>query len=247
MMTAMNHRSPFSRASEAAFPRKPKRVVLGCAFVLATSGCYTTSNVVTMGQLRTKYPVSASGQYVDASGTVVTENEYEVVKPFEFERSIEAERHEDTETELKLQPALDEFLAQAQGDAVTDMKIYATEYDTGSHGSSAGWKIMGWSFGLTGATFLVTGAAVGDEMGGTFMTLGAVFAGVGLGSYLLGLTANDPTAWKLHVTGNVVKRNAGSAPPTDLHPGQPVPSQPAADSAGPAPAVPGQPVPAPLE
>ena len=194
-------------------------VSLACAAVIVTTGCYTTTNVATMGALHTNYPVSASGQYVDPSGAIVTENDYTIVKPFEFDRSIEGARHEDTETPIVLQPELDRALAESQGDAITDVKIYATEYDSGSHGSSAGWKVMGWTFGLCGATFLVTGAAVGGDAAEPLLIVGGVFGGIGLGSYLLGLAANDPSVWKLHVTGNIVKRNAAAAPRCPPRPG----------------------------
>jgi hypothetical protein len=210
-----------------------KTLSLACAAAIVTTGCYTTTNVATMGPLHTKYPVSASGQYVDSSGAIVVENEYTVVKPFEFDRPIEGARHDDTETEIVLQPELDRILAESQGDAVTDIKIYAADYDTGSHGSSAGWKVMGWTFGLTGATFLVTGAAVGGDAAEPLLIVGGVFGGIGLGSYLIGAALTDPAVWKLHVTGNIVKRNASAAPaPGGL------------GVAGPAPAT-AQPVPAP--
>jgi hypothetical protein len=254
----MENRSSSPRGCAPAAPRGwTKALSLACAAVIATTGCYTTTNVATMRALHTNYPVSASGQYVDSSGGVVTENEYTVVKPFEFDRSIEGARHEDTETPLVIQPELDRILAESQGDAVTDVKIYAVEYDPGSHGSSAGWKVMGWTFGLCGATFLVTGAAVGGDMAEPFMITGGVFAGIGLGSYLLGLAANDPSAWKFHVTGNIVKQNAGAATapgglglagpapaqvPAQPVPAQPVPGQPA-HVEGVAPAAPAQPAP----
>jgi hypothetical protein len=240
-MSTMNHRSLSPRLRQPAAPLGwTTTLSVACAAVLGTAGCYTTTNVATMGALKTNYPVSASGQYVDSNGAIVTENEYTVVKPFEFDRPVEGARHEDTETDVVLKPELDRFVAESQGDAITDVKIYAADYDAGSHGSSAGWKVMGWTFGLTGATFLVTGAAVGDDVGDTFMIVGGVFGAIGLGSYLIGTAANDPAVWKLHVTGNIVKRNAAAAPPA----APPAPAQPEALPAAPAPASSAGPVPA---
>ncbi|MBN1608633.1 MAG: hypothetical protein JW940_18535 [Polyangiaceae bacterium] len=254
----MNHRSWSPRTCQPAAPLGwTKTLSLACAAVVVTTGCYTTTNVATMGALKTNYPVSASGQYVDSNGAIVTENEYTVIKPFEFDRSIEGARHDDTETDIALQPELDRILAESQGDAITDVKIYAADYDTGSHGSSAGWKVMGWTFGLCGATFLVTGAAIGDDAAEPLLIIGGVFGGIGLGSYLLGTALNDPAVWKLHVTGNVIKRTAAAAPapaaappaPAEpaagqpaVPPAEPAPGQPAAVPAAPAQPAPAQPV-----
>jgi hypothetical protein len=232
-----------------------KTLSLTCAAVIVATGCYTTTNVATMSPLKTNYPVSASGQYIDSGGAIVTENDYTIVKPFEFDRSIEGARHEDTETDIVLQPELDRILAESQGDAITDVTIYAAEYDPGSHGSSANWKVMGWSFGLTGATLLVAGAAIGSDGGEPLLIAGGIIGGIGLGSYLIGTATDDPSAWKLHVTGNIVKRNAalasppgglgiaGPLVPAQAAPAQPALAEPAPAQAGAVPAAPAQPAP----
>ena len=206
--------------------------VAGVLLVSAT-GCYTTSHTVTVSTLRTQHPVSASGQYVQADGRIVTEEDYEVVQPFEIERRIEGPRHETTEASLVLDAEIDRAVGQAGGDAATDVSIFASEYDSGSHGSAAGWKIMGWTFGLTGLTFLGVGAAVDDDISGTFYVVGGVMAGVGVISYLLSSVANDPATWDLHVKGQVVKRNAPPPPPEVATPPQeafPVPEPPPDES-----------------
>src|SRR5690606_16755303 len=107
------------------------------------------------------------------------------------------------------EPELNRLVAKHRGDAITDLKVAGTDYDTGSHGSAASWKVLGWTFGLTGATFVVLGAAIDDDStgaGGSLMTAGAVIAGLGVVSYLLSYAANDPASWNIHVQGNVVKR-----------------------------------------
>ncbi len=181
-----------------------------CAGVCA--GCYTTKNVVAVSPLETRYPVSATAQYVDGSGNIITEREYQVVKPFEFERTMTGPRHSETEARLALEPELDRFVQSSNGEAVTDLKIEAVEYDSGSHGSAAGWKIMGWTFGISGATFLVVGAADKD-LSDVFIPMGAVFAGLGALSFIASAGANSPSEWKFHVKGSVVKRTELASPP----------------------------------
>jgi hypothetical protein len=180
---------------------------------LLCSGCYTTTHVVNVPPLRTKYPVSASGQYIDNGGALVTEDQYQVVQSFDFKKTVEAPRHEASEATLKLEAELDQILAQHQGDALTQVNIAATDYDPGSHGSAAGWKILGWTLGLTGATFAVAGAASDYESEG-LIAVGGVFLGLGVLSYLAAAVADDPAVWSLQVKGNVVKQTSlGVLPP----------------------------------
>lgn len=227
---------------------QPVRFALACATFAAAAGCYTTTNTVTLAPLRTHYPVSASPQYVDAQGKIVTDEEYDVVQSFEFERKVEAPRHDDTESSLKLEAELDRALAQSNGDAITEMSVYASDYDPGSHGSAAGWKIMGWTFGLTGLTFVGLGAAMDSDVSGTFFVVGGVMAGLGAVSYLLGSAANDPATWTLNVKGQVVKRKAGStALEPAAAPASPDAAAPAPDAASPAPPAPATAVPAAAE
>jgi hypothetical protein len=183
--------------------------VLGPLAVLA--GCYTTTNVATLAPLHTAYPVSASRQYVDQSGQIVTEKDYQVVQPFSFDRIVQAPPHEATATALALEPDLDRILSAARGDAITNMKIVATDYDAGSHGTSAAWKISGWFFGVTGVALVVAGASVGNDPqagthdGDNLLIAGAVTAGVGALCYWLGTALRDPATWQLEVSGKVVK------------------------------------------
>lgn len=213
--------------------RAPTRLVAALLVPAMLSGCYTTSNVVTVPAVQTKRPVSASGQYIDDQGNIVKEEEYEIVHSFTLDRRVEVPRHETAETTLDLTTEFDELLATHQGDAMTDVTISATEYDTGSHGSAASWKVLGWGFGLTGATFAITGLAIDDRdtgVGDMFVTMGLVFIGLGAVSYLASTGANDPAAWQLHVEGNVVKRKA---PPVPVAPAAPEPAPAAEEGAAP--------------
>lgn len=184
--------------------------LIGPLAILA--GCYTTTNVATMAPLHTAYPVSASSQYVDQGGAIVTEKDYQVVQPFSFMRSVQAPPHNETLTPLVFEPDLDRIMSTAQGDAITGMKVQATNYDIGSHGTSAAWKILGWTFGLTGVTFVAIGAAVGDDpetgtsVGTNLIVAGVVTAGIGVASYLIGAVLKQPARWQLEVSGKVVKR-----------------------------------------
>lgn len=185
-------------------------VVIGVSFL---SGCYTTTNVVTVKPLRTKYPVSASAQYVDANGDIVTDEHYDVVESFQFEKRVEVRIHEEDETMLQLEADLDRILAEHRGDALTQVSIAGTDYDPGSHSSAATWKLMGWTFGLMGAATLGLGLAVDEEPRTILLTMGGVFLGVGVASYLLSGVTNDPAVWSLQVNGNVVRRSSGVAAP----------------------------------
>lgn len=179
---------------------------------LLCSGCYTSRNVVTVTSLDTKYPVSASGQFLDSGGAIVTEKQYSVVAPFDFEKTVTAPRHSSAETRFALEPELDRLVSQHGGDAVTELKIEGIDYRTGSHSTSAFWKQWGWMFGLTGGTFLVVGAADSD-LRGAFIPTGAVVAGIGALGFVFGALANDPTEWKFKVSGQVVKRGGVSTTP----------------------------------
>jgi hypothetical protein len=166
--------------------------------------------------LDTKYPVSASGAFVDSSGSIVDSKQYASVKSFEFERTVSAPRHSETEARLALEPELDALVNQSGGDAVTELKIEGIDYQPGSHYTSALWKQWGWMFGVTGATFLVVGAA-NEDLRGSFVPAGAVIAGIGALGFVFGAVANDPAEWKFKVSGHVVKRNGG-APAADAAP-----------------------------
>jgi hypothetical protein len=194
--------------------RTPHRTagLIGPVAILA--GCYTTTNVATMAPLHTTYPVSASSQYIDQGGAIVTEQDYQVVQPFSFVSSVQAAPHSETLTALAFEPDLDRIMSAAQGDAITGMKVQVTNYDIGSHGSSAAWKILGWTIGLTGATFVALGAAAGNDqyagtnLGTNLVATGTVTAGIGVVSYLIGAALNRPARWQLEVSGKVVKRTS---------------------------------------
>ena len=183
---------------------------------LATTGCFTTTNTARLEPLETKYPVSLSAQYVDEGGRIVDQGGYDKLGSFEFEMEVDGARHDDTSTRIELEQRLDQVLAEQRGDAVTNLRIAATEYDSGSHGSAAGWKTMGWTFGITGGTFLVVGAASDEPTATPFITGGAIFAGVGALSFLFATLADDPAKWHLVVSGDVVR--TGAATPTPQEP-----------------------------
>jgi hypothetical protein len=179
---------------------------------LSSTGCYRTQNVVTMNALDTKVPVSASGQYIDAQGQVVTEDDYEVVSQFNFEKTVESPRHQKSAQELELEAEIDRIVSQAGGQAVTNFRLEGTEYSSGSHGAAATWKALGWSSTLTGLTFIAIGAAVGDpDLYPVFFPIGGIFTGVGLLSFGGALAARKPASWHFSVGGNVVTRGGGAA------------------------------------
>lgn len=188
-------------------------ITSSCAALLAgvlMTGCYTTKNVVTVTPLETKYPISASGAFVDSTGGVVDQKQYSVVAPFSFERTIKGPRHSTTETRFDLESELDRVVSQQGGDAVTDLKIEGTGYDPGSHSSAAFWKQWGWGFGVTGGTLLLVGAADAD-LRSSMVPAGAIVAGLGALGFVFAAVANDPATWTFKISGNVVKR-AGTTP-----------------------------------
>lgn len=204
---------------------KPNNAV-ACALLVAAfsvTGCYTTKNVVTMTPLETKYPVSASGAFVDRGGAVVDQKQYSVVAPFSFERTIKTPRHSSTETRFDLEPELDRLVSQQGGDAVTDLKVEGVDYNPGSHSTGAFWKQWGWGFGITGGTLLLIGAADAD-LRDSMVPAGAVVAGIGALGFVFAAVANDPAEWKFKVSGNVVKRagaTAAAVPPNSTDSAKP--------------------------
>lgn len=191
---------------------------------LGATGCYTTHNVATLSPLDTAYPVSASSQYVDRSGAVVDDEGYTVERPFEFEKTVSAPRHESTETALELRPELDRLLASSHGDAITNLKVQAVRYEAGSHVSAANWKILGWTCGLSGGALLAAGAATDrDTIRSPLLTTGAVFAGVGVLSFVFAAVATEPTSWHFKVSGLVVKSTTRAAEAPLVAPAAPSP------------------------
>src|SRR5690606_41214430 len=97
--------------------RRPFPTLSQYALLLATTGCYTTSTVVTMPPLRTDFPVSASGQYVDGDGDIVEEDGYEDVSTFTIERTYEVSRHGEGRIEAELEPELQRIVEKEIGRA----------------------------------------------------------------------------------------------------------------------------------
>lgn len=198
--------------ARATAARRVGPAVLTGALLLATTGCYTTSNVVTMPPLRTDFPVSASGQYVDGDGDIVEEDGYEDVSTFTIERTYEVSRHGEGRIEAELEPELQRIVEKAGGDAITNLEITAVEYDSGSHNSAAGWKIFGWTMGLSGGLIAGTGALVGGDAADVLYPVGGVLLGVGVVGYLLSFTTTDPAQWQMQVSGQVVRRKGSARP-----------------------------------
>jgi hypothetical protein len=189
-------------------------------FALLLNGCYTTKNVVVVPPLDTRYPVSASGQFVDANGAIVTEQQYSVKNSFSFERTVAGPRHDSRLAELRLESDLDRFVAANRGDAVTNLRIRASEYDAGSHETSARLQLAGWGLGLTGGALVAVGASLDNEgLGTAFLASGGVMAGLGILSFVFGVAADEPAKWHLQVSGDVVQAKASvDVPPTETQP-----------------------------
>jgi hypothetical protein len=183
------------------------------SLALLVGGCGTTNTVV-LTPLETKYPVSASKQYVDTGGNVVREGDYEVVGSFELHKTIEGPLSDDTETPLDFENDLDGYVAEYKGDAVTRVKIIGTDYDLGSMETNANLKFFGWMIGLTGAAFALTGALIPDDAPPNEMLIsGTALFGVGLATYFMSYAFNDPTSWKVHVSGDVVRLKSVQSTP----------------------------------
>lgn len=216
-----------------------RAMALVAIFSVASTGCYRTRNIVHLSPLETSYPVSASSQYLDASGAIATPENYEVLSNFQFERTIEVSRHSQSEAQLKIESEVDQYVKQAGGDAVTHLKVVATDYHGGAHYSAASWKMMGWSFGLMGAPLLIIGAASNDStLKSVFIPMGAAFMGVGAVSYALSFAANKPSQWKFQISGTVVRGGKAGTTGTEsavIPPPEAAPVSPQASDASAAP------------
>jgi hypothetical protein len=182
-------------------------VVLGCS--------YTTTNVVRVRPLDTEYPVSASSRYRDSNRRVVSEENYRVVRRFEFEREVEGDLHDTSETNLVLEPELNRLVAENEGDAITQFKLEGYEYDVGDHGGRATDKYLIWTCGIIGGIFLAEGLFNSklEEHRGTWLAIGGGSLGLaGLGVLSLAFDT-DPATWRFKVSGQVVKHKESSARP----------------------------------
>jgi len=160
-----------------------RRGAIGFGLLIAMSGCYTTKNVATFSALDTSYPVSASAQYIDNQGALVTPKDYQVVKNFYFLHEVKGPRHEESTGRLNLRPELDNIMAKEHGDAMTRIIIDVADYQPGSHYTSGGLKVMGWTLGVSGLFTLAFIPAAQDKddvhtlaaIGGSALGLGALF------------------------------------------------------------------------
>jgi hypothetical protein len=211
-----------------------------CAASLVTAGCYTSANGVSIPPFETRFPVSASPSYLANDGSVVDTSQYHVVRRFSFQQWVSAPRHAQTITKLELGPKLDQIVSDAGGDAATNVRIRALEYDPGDHAPAASLKQIAWLscipavFGLTigGISYARDSddrnGAIGLAVGGTAAIIGGL-------SLLLASFVTAPTQWHIEVSGAVVQTKWSGAP-------QPAPQTPTpqTDAPGPgsAPAVP---------
>jgi hypothetical protein len=184
------------------------RLAMACA-ILSTTGCYTTTNVATVVPLKTQYPVSASPSYVDQAGAVVGKEQYDVVSTFRFHRTVEGPRHDETKAVLALEPDLDGWMRRTEADAITNLKVEAVEYDSGSHFGAAVLKGWGWVFTVGGAVGLGVGIAADLDRGPRTRVLvgSAGVLGLGVLCQVLGAVANTPSRWEFEVSGQMVKRS----------------------------------------
>jgi hypothetical protein len=201
-----------------ATPLRRATVATACVAPLFAAGCYTTSNVATLEPLHTAYPVSASAQYVDGDGQIVTEREYSVVQPFSFAQQIEAPRHDSAHTALVLEPDLDRIVAANRGDAITKLQLQATGYDLGSHSSAGACKALGWLFGVPGLLGVTAGLVAGGDHRTTAVGIGAGVTGFGIALYLLGASLQTPASWQFEVSGQVVRRTMPAPASEPPHP-----------------------------
>jgi hypothetical protein len=190
------------------------------------SGCaYTTTDTVTLSPLHTKYPVSASPEYVAVSGEVVRRKDYDILSTFDLHRTIPGATHETTTTSLELDSDVDRLVAASGGDAVTDMKIESVDYDRGSHRSAATWKLVGWTFAIASTPLFIGGLVADSSRDQTILvTSGAGVLALGALSYLMSFTTSEPPAWRFEVSGQTVRRKppapspAPPAPPASESP-----------------------------
>jgi len=190
----------------AAWQPGTARIAL-CLSLLSAAGCsHTTTHSVTLPQLQTRYPVSASASYLDGD-EIVLRPKSALVKKFELKRTLSAPIHDTTETTLSLGPELDRIVEERGGRAITNLRIEAVKYDPGAQRSAALLKNGGTGFAITGGICLGVGM-LSEPDGGTrkvFVPTGAVFAGLGAFLWFLAITATtEPSKWHFRVTGEVV-------------------------------------------
>lgn len=218
--------SPAGRASGGLlFPVVVSVLIAGCA--------YTTTDTVTLSPLHTKYPVSASPEYVSTSGKLVRPKDYDVLTTFNLHRTIRGSgTHETTTSSLELDSDVDRLVAASGGDAVTEMKIEGVDYDRGSHRSSASWKLVGWTFAITSVPFFIGGIAAESSRDQTILVAsGAGILGIGLLTYLMSFTTTEPPAWQFEISGRTVRHKPPAVPPPEA-PATPSPDASAAPTPG---------------
>jgi hypothetical protein len=167
-------------------------------------GCARSTNDVQILPVSTSRPVSLSDQYIDAQGNTVTAEQYRQVKSFSFGKEVEVPHHRSRLTTLDLSGDLEQVIRETGADALTNTRIEALDYDTGSHGSKFVWKGAGWTFAGGGATLLLVGGAA--ESSG-LATFGITMIGAGVVSYVIGATHKKPTRWRFQVRGDAVEHS----------------------------------------
>lgn len=208
------------------------------ALLLLGSGCaYTTTNTVTLSPLETKYPVSASAEYLDAEGRIVAARDYKVIMPFMFPKDIDGARHAATESKLELAPALDRLVEMAEGNAITKLRVEAVSYDSGAHASAAYWRSTGLHLAIAGGLLLIPGLvsldSENEKVPMTLLPASAACFGAGALLLLLGNLAKTPSRWHFRVSGEVVHSRLVAPTPAPIPPPSPDLVEPPAEPSAP--------------
>lgn len=216
---------------------------------LLASGCVTSTSIVHLDPMQTRYPVSASGQYLDSRGQVVKPGEYRSLRSFKLDRSVDVPAGTTAAVPLDIQADLDRLVDSTGGDAVTNVTLQATSFVPEGHASVALWQSLGTLGLVFGGPFaLVGGAAIATDPqlrhDSQMIAMGAVGTAVAALGVAALLTASHrrsttPNHWNVHIEGDVVQRNsaepsaasaAASAPPSAGRMAEPVPSSPTSGS-----------------
>jgi hypothetical protein len=170
------------------------------------AGC-ATAHRVSVTPIDTPFPVSASPSWVDARGEVVSTEASVELSTFAHALEVEAPAFQTTSTKLDLAPRLAGEVAEAHGEAVTELAIAAFPYRTEAYTNASGWAQLGLG-GL-----LLVGMAASFGSLATADGPRKVFAGAGLLLMLAGTTAcgaavamPEPVRWRFLVSGRVVRR-----------------------------------------
>lgn len=203
---------------------------------LASGGCLHgySANHAYMEPLQTKYPVSATGHYLER-GAIIAPEQYLPLKSFHLERTFQGKAFRQSVVSMELERDLDQIVERAGGDALTNVTIRANNYDEGGH-RAVGWNVLGWmcmfpGIVVTGLTMLDDGHhdAYFNEPGDyKYYAIGGGLIALGVASFVAGMVRREvPTQWEIAIDGEVVKRRPVAVEPPAA-PVAPEPEPPAA-------------------